>query len=136
MKRNRLFILFLFLFVSFLTGCSKSYNSSEAVGLGDALIDKVVLEKNHENYDEVIALYFKGDNITRVEAREAYNNEDELSKAYKTYSESSDYGNLRSSGLNIGYEYSGALLYNTFDGIRGKENILSVLQNDRGYVLK
>lgn len=136
MKKDRLFLVFLLLFFSFLTGCAKTYNSPEALGSVSTALDKVVFEKDREDCVETMAIYFKGDNITKVETKETYNDQDSLSKAYKVYSESKDYDNLRSSGLDIGYEYSSSLIYNSFDGIRGKDKIIDVLQNERGYVLK
>lgn len=136
MKKNNLFVILLIMFFGVLAGCSKGYNVSDAIGSDSFAIDKVVFEKNRGDCDEIMAVYFKGDNITKVETRETYSDKDNLSKAYKSYSESPDYVNLRTSGLDIGYEYSSAHIYNFFDGIRGKNNITNVLQNDRGYVIK
>lgn len=137
MKRKKLFSIFLFLIFGLLTGCSKtSYNVSEVLGSGDVTLDKVVFEKNRDDCTEITAIYFKGDNITKIETRETYADQDSLSKAYKSYSESKDYDNLRSSGLDIGYEYSKALIYNSFDGIRGKDKIIDVMQKEKGYMLR
>lgn len=136
MKKDKLFLVVLLLVFSFLTGCAKTYNISEALGASDTTLDKVIFEKNRGDCVEVTAVYFKGDNITKVETRETYTDKDSLSKAYESYSESKDYSNLRSSGLDIGYEYSSARIYNSFEGIRGKDNIVDILQKDRGYVLK
>lgn len=136
MKKNNLFVILLIMFFGILVGCSKGYNVSDAIGSDSFAIDKIVFEKNRGDCDEIMAVYFKGDSITKVETRETYSDKDNLSKAYKSYSESSDYVNLRTSGLDIGYEYSSAHIYNFFDGIRGKSNITNVLQNDRGYVVK
>ncbi len=112
------------------------HTTSETIGSGSATLDKIVFEKSRDDCAETTAIYFKGDNITKVEVKETYNDQDSLSKAYKVYSESKDYDNLRSSGLDIGYEYSSSLIYNSFDGIRGKDRIIDVLKNERGYVLK
>lgn len=136
MKRNILFLIFLIIFFDTLAGCSRGNRIHEAIGSNNFVLDKVVFEKNREDCNEIVVVYFKGDDITKVEAREIYWNKDSLSKAYKYYCESPDYVNLRTSDLAIGYEYSSSHVYNFFDGIRGKDNILGVLQNERGYIIK
>ncbi len=136
MKRNRFFLLLLVCFFGFLTGCSKMHNISESIGSEINLLDKVVFEKNRGDCAETMAIYFKGDNITKVEVKETYSNQDAASNAYKSYLESSYYDNLRSSEFDIGYEYSSSYIYNTFEGIRGKDKIVNFLQKEREYVLR
>lgn len=133
MKKNNLFLILLFILFGFLVGCSNMQNSSESIGSEGSVLDKVVFEKNREDCSEVMAIYFKGDNITKVETKETYIDKDALTKAYSTYSESTDYINLRTSGLDIGYEYSSSRIYNSFDGIRGKDKIIDELEKNRGY---
>lgn len=136
MKKSKLFFVFLILSLIFLSGCSKKRNASGNLVVDSMALDKVVFEKDRGDCLETMAIYFKGDNVTKVETKETYSDPDNLLKAYETYSESSDYDNLRSSGLDIGYEYSDAHMYNFIDGIVGKNNIINTCQTDKGYTLK
>ncbi len=136
MKKNVMYCFLLILILSFCSGCSQTPGKEKNSDSESGILDKVVFEKNKENVTEVMSVYFKGENVTKVEVREKYSNEEAALRAYETYNNSTIYTNLNNYGLNIDYEYTRIYKDKLFGDFSDKKNIIDNCEKNMGYIKK
>ena len=120
----------------FLAGCSCKGKEPVGDNSENRDLDKVVLEKVNNCCTEIMTLYFRGENVTKIEMKETYSNQDEAIKAYDSYNSSDVYTNTKKSGVNVGYEYTQKSAGELFKGYRRKTDVISECTSNKGYTIK